>query len=188
MHPLQRPVSILVRTVESRRGSGAEFIDTDMNCCSREVGDTARVVQIEVGQHDVLDIRWVETKTSDLCGRGFAGVEKWDRLLEKLLAQAHSGSRNVVRADSGVHQDEPLRLGLDQDAVCDRTLRRKPRRRLVGRDQPHAAAVEVMNAHIDTYSLNVTSRRAASCRSSSARSPCTADHGGRGLHRPVRGP
>jgi hypothetical protein len=132
VRPLGGEVAAALR--ETRVLRGVQLGPLHVHVGVREVGQPARVVLIEVGQHDVGDVADIVPQRADLSGGGLRPREH--RADERQPGRTEPpGVGDVVGAESGVHQQQPV-AALDQQAVRDHA-RHQPR--------PEARAVEVMD-------------------------------------------
>jgi hypothetical protein len=122
----------------------------------REVLKAAGMVEVEMGQDDVADVAVVEAERLDLAVRGL------------LLAQPNVEHRShragdprrmtvgvidVAQAVTRVDQHQPVRIGLDQQAMADEApgqpdtapVEQGAAERAIG------AAIEMMDAHRDPF-------------------------------------
>lgn len=72
MGPLDRPVALLLHLARGDHG-GLLFSGGRVHDRARKVGQSADVVKVQMGQHDVSDVIGGVSKRPDLGGRGFAG-------------------------------------------------------------------------------------------------------------------
>jgi hypothetical protein len=98
------------------------------------------VVEIEVGLHDVPDVAGIEAQRADLRDRRQARVDLGPRVEVGEPAAEPGGDVGVVRrTQPGVHQDQPVGRGLDQEHVAGQ-------RRSAQRHRGDVGAVEVVHA------------------------------------------
>jgi hypothetical protein len=109
----------------------------DVNRGVGKVRNAPDVVVIEVSQQDVLHVSGPKAETFDLTDGGFGWVEDWaDHASEP--ADAARWISDIAESEAGVDEDKPT-VGLQQEDMADQ-----------GRSgEPHAAAVEVVDLHVE---------------------------------------
>jgi hypothetical protein len=127
-----------------RRALGREHVDLGTG----EVGQPARVVEVEVGDGDVADVGRVEAQAADLLHGRLTELGLRAKADRERHAETSVRAGDVVSAEAGVDQHEAV-PGLDQQAVAAHA--RAPEAALAG-DQSapvraEGAAVEVVNRH-----------------------------------------
>jgi hypothetical protein len=123
---------------------GGENVDRGVG----EIADPSRVVEIEMGRHDVAHIARSEAQIRDLPERRLGDVEPWPH---HRIEQESEPARlvDILDAKPGVDQDQSI-IALDQQAVA---AHGRGRQRTAGAAEQSSAAwtersaVEVMDAH-----------------------------------------
>ncbi len=97
-----------------------------MNHGPREIAHAARVVQVEVGEHDVTNVLGVKPMLLHLANRGFAGVELGSNHGNEESPDSLPRVHHVGRAESGIDQHH-TGVRLDQKAVAHKLAGLKER-------------------------------------------------------------
>ncbi len=84
----------------------------------RKVGQTAGVVDVEVGRHEVPDVALPEPERFDARDRGVRRVERWPTDEVELEAEPLR-IEHVLRADAGVDEQEPVARLDHEDVAVD---------------------------------------------------------------------
>ena len=126
---------------------GAKLGGENVDRGAGEIAYSARVVEVEVGRHDVANVAWAVAQIRDLPERRLGDVEPWPH---HRVEQVSEPPRlvDVLDPEPGVDQDQSV-VALDQEAVAAHGRRRQ--RAAGAAEQPSAArterpAVEVMDA------------------------------------------
>ena len=113
-----------------------------------EIADPARVVEIEMGRHDVANVAWAEAHIHDLPERRLGDVEPWSH---RCVEQKSEPPRlvDILNPKPGIDQDQAV-VALDQQAVA---AHGRGRQQAAGAAEQLPAArterpaIEVMDAH-----------------------------------------
>jgi hypothetical protein len=125
----------------------AKLVNKNVDRGVREVADPARVVEVEMGWHDVANLAWTVAEIRDLPERRLRDVEPWPH---HRVEQESEPPRlvDILDAKPGIDQDQPI-APLDQQAVAAHG-RRRQRPAGAAEQLPAArterAAIEVVNA------------------------------------------
>lgn len=83
----------------------------------REIGESADVVHVEMGDDDVPDVVGAEAQRFDLPGRGLGAAQRGaDNVPGKAEARRRVGA--VLETEAGVDENEAV-IGLDEEHVAD---------------------------------------------------------------------
>lgn len=105
----------LSREKVGRIDGGLLFTLKKMNRRVRKVGETARVIDVQVCEHNMPDVFRRIAERPELMQRGVGELKL--RLKEPAKrTETRFGRRDVVRAKAGIDEDEPL-AGFDEQAV-----------------------------------------------------------------------
>jgi hypothetical protein len=137
VRPLGGEVAVLLRQCRPS-GGGRELVGEDVHPRAGEVPETAGVVEVEMGEHDVGDVAHVVPGREHLGHRGLGGVQR--RPGDADERPAHPLLGEVSGAEPGVDQRDAL-VPLDQQAVRDQSGRGEPAAHREARR--HGRAVEV---------------------------------------------
>jgi hypothetical protein len=130
--------------MRGRTKLGGENVDRGVG----EIADPSRVVEVEMGRHDVADVAWAVAQIRDLPERRLGDVEAWPR---HRVEQKSEPPRlvDVVDPKPGIDQDQAV-LALDQEAM---TAHGGGRERAASAAEQFSAArterpaIEMMNTH-----------------------------------------
>jgi hypothetical protein len=101
----------------------------------REIGESAHMVGVTVGDDGVGHVPGAESQPLDLPDGGVGLVEEEPDHVDELLTQPLDGPLHVEQSDAGVHEGEAV-LVFQEEAVTDR---------LRVRGWPQKSAVDVVN-------------------------------------------
>ena len=88
----------------------------DMDCRGREVADASRMVEVQVGGHDMTHIARAVTQVHDLPQCGLCDFEKRPHRKVEQMSEAPR-LVDILDAEAGVDQNQPI-IALDQQAVA----------------------------------------------------------------------
>lgn len=114
-----------------------------------KVGQTAGMVEIQMGQHNMPNVFGSEAQLPDLGQRRIPLLELDIVEYGKKTTQPPMGMKNIAGAKTGVNQHQPVIIRFDQQAVADQA-RRQPLAETIKQratDRTHATAVQMMNSH-----------------------------------------
>lgn len=115
----------------------------------RKIRQAPGVVEIQVGEDDMAHVLGGETEPVQLFQRGVARLQADVFEHPEEPAEAITRTLHVAAAEAGIHQHQPVLLGLEQQAMANQ-LRRQPLAEAIEQgaaERAHAAAVQVMDAH-----------------------------------------
>jgi hypothetical protein len=114
-----------------------------------EILQAARMVEIQMGQHDVAHVPGREAPGRHLRQGGVAVLEPDPVHVDEERAQAPVRVLHVPGAEAGIHQDEAARVRLHQQAVAHQLRGRAATHPIPqpAADRAHAAAIEMVDAH-----------------------------------------
>jgi hypothetical protein len=112
----------------------------DVDACLGEVRESARVVEVEVGEDDVGHVAYVVTEFADLMDSGQGQIEAGSHQRTEEGAEA-LGFGDVGGTEAGVDEYE-CAAPLDEQAVTDEGCAGAQ-----GSKRAHRRAVEVVNGH-----------------------------------------
>lgn len=146
---LRRPAGPVLPLRESVRISMGQRLDAPlrlgerMYARAREVGETADVVTMVMGQENVANVGRVVSQGFDLTDERFRWVEAGSRQREPVVAEATAGIGDVVEADPGIDRDKAL-ASVDEERPADHEGGAPHRRAVLGID---GARVELVDDH-----------------------------------------
>ena len=143
MLSLRASVAVSLRELPGRE-RGFELGPVNVDEGVRKIGEAARVIQVQVSDHDVPDVPGRKTQGSDSRERGFCGIQPRVHDLQKGPSQALPVIREIRRAESGINKDQPGPGRLDQQAVADQMARRVDQSGGAGAE---GGAVQMVDSH-----------------------------------------
>jgi len=125
-----------------------EFGRVDMHARPWKVGEAARVIEVEMGRHDVAHVGDAETEIRDLPQRRLRDLEpRAGQGVEQESQATRVG--DILHAESAVDKDEPV-VTLDQKAMAAHRRRRpgaSGAAEQASAARAHRSAVEMVDSH-----------------------------------------